>query len=215
MQLNTFDNVVFKIAQTEAEKEAAYKIRHNAYVRAGYIQQNEGERFSDEFDTIDETALFIACADGTVIGTMRLVVDSSGYGLPIDKEGFSSCVTPLRNKGRKLAEPSRLVFMTDMQKNSRELNFTMQKTMFLYAEQNNASDLVIAVVPKHAAYYEHILLFERLSDEMTYNSLNKISAVVMKQNLHTVRDRFKEKYHGKQLDLYDHFFVRKNPNIIL
>ena len=68
------DNVVIKIAETQAEKLAAYRLRYDVFTREfndDRYADHELQLFKDS-DDVKESVLIIAIASGTVAGTVRL-----------------------------------------------------------------------------------------------------------------------------------------------
>ncbi len=207
--------ISFRLVKTSEEEDAVKRIRYESYLEAGYIKENDERRYSDGFDDLEFTSKYLAFDNGNPFGTMRLVMDSKEFGLPVDKESFSESIKFLRDENRKLAEPSKLAFLPEYQNGIGNFNFYMQKIMFLDAKRKGVDDLVIAVIPRHARFYEHFLFFERISDEKKYGTLGGIPAVCLRLDLTTFKEKMEERYKGQPFDLYHHFFIEESKNIIL
>ena len=92
MGLHAFLNgYKFVLATTEAEKEAAYRLRYQIYAESGYLPALGDESLlTDKYD--DHSAIFIAYHKGACIGTLRLthLIDGSNtqdyFNISLDRE---------------------------------------------------------------------------------------------------------------------------------
>lgn len=207
-----YKEVIYKVAQSKSEMHEVFKIRYKAYVTQGYIRSNDSGMLSDKFDSLPNSIAFLAVYRGKPFGTMRLVIDSDECGLPMDQENFSQDINHLRNQGRKLAEVCKLACLKDNL--PKENLLSIQKIMLIHAFRNQVNDLVITVIPKHASFYEKVLLFEKLNEGI-YHSLSSIRAVSLRLNLDTLKECYRTKYLGTRLDLHKHFFGDIGENILL
>ena len=92
MGLHAFLNgYKFILATTEAEKEAAYRLRYQVYAESHYLPAQDDEPLlTDKYD--DHSAIFIAYHKGECIGTLRLthLTDGSNtqdyFNISLDRE---------------------------------------------------------------------------------------------------------------------------------
>lgn len=205
-QVGKNNEVVYKVAN-KSDMDTVFRIRYEAYLKQGYIKPNELLLLTDEFDDLQFSISFLAICGDKPFGTMRIVIDSDKFGLPMDKEGFSQDIKHLRQQGRKLAEVCKLSVLKDNDVESfpKGILLGIQKIMLNYAYRNYVNDLVITVVPKHTPFYEKVLLFEKLNNGI-YHSLNSIQAISMRLNIDTLEECYRGKYQNTRLDLHQHFF---------
>ena len=89
-------------ATTTEELRQAFRIVHDAFVEAGYINPCPGGMRIRSFEAAGESEMFVAKKDGTVIGALGLIVDSPDLGLPSDSV-FKAELDRLRTDGIKLS----------------------------------------------------------------------------------------------------------------
>ena len=95
---------------------------------------------------------------GMVVGTMGLCLDGA-LGLPAD-ENFREQLDLLRDQNLRLCEPSRLAIDAGMTK---RVFASMIHVSYLYAHVlHGYSDYIIEVNPRHVAFYQRMLGFERV-----------------------------------------------------
>jgi len=211
------EGIVFKIAETRDELEAAYRLVHDVYVQEGYSDtEASGMRINLRY-ALPTTTTFIGIHQGKVVITMTLVGDSP-LGVPMDAI-FSRELYRLRTQGRFIAEVSALASDPSYRKGTQALALFSNKIMWLYAIQNlKVDDLVIAVNPKHRWVYQTLILFEPISSGVkSYHYVKDAPAVAMRLDLRTVKKRLERAYRGLPpgVNLY-HFFVNEqSPQIQL
>jgi hypothetical protein len=150
----------FRIARTEEELNAVYRIRYLAYVHAGYIHPNDSGIDRDHYDDDPRNVSFPACKGLEPVGTMRLVFDSSKR-LPVDEKGFSQYTISAGRQVRRLAEAGKLTFLPEEQSSTNnQEHLGLQKIMLHHAYKEKVDDLIILVKPRSNGIYRNLLLFE-------------------------------------------------------
>lgn len=209
------EGMVFKIAETREELEAAYRLVHDVYVQEGYADTHaSGMRVNLRY-ALPTTTTFVGLHGGKVVITMTLIGDSA-LGLPMDAI-FSRELYRLRRQGRFIAEVSALASDPDYRKGTQALALYSNKIMWLYAIRNlKVDDLVIAINPKHRWVYQTLILFEPVSTGVkSYHYVKDAPAIAMRLDLNTIVDRLGRAYRGLPpgKNLY-HFFVNDDSREI-
>lgn len=150
------DEEVFHIRLADSpnhQQEAALLIR-KMYSWRGYAVDHDGGAAAG-------ITLFAECR-GVVVGTMGLCLDGEA-GLPADVH-FRPQLDLLRDQGMRLCEPSRLAIDGGM---SKRVFASMIHVSYLYAHVlHGYSDYIIEVNPRHVAFYQRMLGFERAGPVM-------------------------------------------------
>jgi N-acyl-L-homoserine lactone synthetase len=175
-----------QIAHDRETLESIYRLRHDAYVRKGYIAPRPSGIMSDEWDELPATSHFVALQKDCVIGAVRLVLDSAG-GLPMERV-FPDEVRQLREQGCRLAEASTMAVSHPHQESDCRLWLRLSKVLWQRAAMLQVDDLCIAVTPNHVAFYER-LLFEPMGSPRRYGSLNGILAYPLRLRAEQARVR--------------------------
>jgi len=191
------------IAQTHDELEQAFSLVYKEYLRAGYVKKSTPSKMLlNIYNLLPETVVWIVKSHHTVVSTLTQVFDSP-LRLPID-EVYEKELDELRLEGRRIVEISALA----IHKEYRWQNAYMPlfRSMFKHALSCEATDLCIAVNPKHRAFYKNILLFEDLGGEKQYPKVSAPS-VALRLDLTTAEKRLEQIY-GRMKpdsDLHDYF----------
>lgn len=82
--------------------------------------------------------------------------------------------------------------------------------MIAYTQYAGVDDLCIAVNPKHADFYEKVLLFEPRGGLRPYSKVNSAPALAKRLNMNTIEERARAVYDTGEFDanLYAFFFTR-------
>ncbi|MEA3415921.1 MAG: hypothetical protein U9R02_07150 [Thermodesulfobacteriota bacterium] len=191
------------IAQTHDELKQAFSLVYQEYLRAGYVKKSiPSKMLLNIYNLLPETVVWIVKSHHTVVSTLTQVFDSP-LMLPID-EVYEKELDGLRLEGRRIVEISALA----VHKEYRWQNAYMPlfRSMFKHALSCEATDLCIAVNPRHRAFYKNILLFEDLGGEKQYPKVSAPS-VALRLDLTTAEKRLEQIY-GRMKpdsDLYDYF----------
>jgi hypothetical protein len=199
------DPVTVKQAETQEELEAAYRLVHQSYVEAGYLDPHPSGLRVRAFEVLPQTATFIAIENGEVIGTISLIVDSP-LGLPME-ESYREEVNALRHQGRRIAEVSSLA----VTKGSRNLGIFVRlcKYMTLFAISVGVEDLCIGISPEHAPFFKEVYLFETMGEVRSYSSTKEDPVVALRLDLNTFPALCRAAYNGVDADanFYNYMFV--------
>ncbi|MCS6860018.1 MAG: hypothetical protein NZT92_06840 [Abditibacteriales bacterium] len=208
---NENDPVTVKRAETREELEAAYRLVHQCYVEAGYIDPHPSGMRVRIFEVLPETATFIAVENGSVIGTMSLIVDSP-LGLPME-ESYGEELNALRRRGRKIAEVSGLA----VAKGSRNLGILVRLCRYttLFAIGIGVEDLCIGVSPEHAPFFKEVHLFETMGEVRSYSSTKYDPVVALRLDLNTFPALCRAAYAGVDADANYYVFLYRPESVEL
>lgn len=189
------------IAQTHDELQQACSLVYKEYLRAGYVKKpTPSKMLLNVYNLLPETVVWIVKSHHTVISTLTQVFDSP-LRLPID-EVYEKELDGLRSEGRRIVEISALA----IHKKYRWQNAYMPlfRSMLQHAFSRKATDLCIAVNPKHTAFYKNILLFEDFGGEKHYPKVSAPS-VALRLDLTTAEKRLCGRMKTDS-NLHDYFF---------
>ncbi|MEA3641353.1 MAG: hypothetical protein VBE63_15625 [Lamprobacter sp.] len=201
------------IASTRDDLAECYRLVYKIYLDCGYTDLKPEQMRVNLWNALPGTFTLIAKKADKLAGTLTCVMDSEA-GLPAD--GFcSEELQKLRESGRRLCELSGLAV------DRKHANATTVLRLFRYALTlttgfMEGTDFIITVHPKHAPFYEDLLLFEKLKAKQQYAHVEGAPAVLLRLNLETLRDRYYEKYAGLRgrKDLHHFYFVEDQDSIL-
>ena len=208
--------LVLKIAETQDELEACFKLLHDAYVGSGFMQPHPSGLRATVYHALPTTTTLCAKFDGEVVGTISLVRQSS-FGFPMQAV-FN--LDEIHAEKGKIAEISALAVHPRFRKSGGSILFPLMKFMYQYSTTFfDTCHLVIAVNPDRIEMYESLLFFKRLQKQtvQNYDFANGAPAVGATLNLIHAPKQFKKIYGGKQKrkNLHSYFVKTKLKNIIL
>jgi len=213
------DNVIFCEASSVEDYMSCFRLLHDVYVDAGFIQPSSIPLRIIPHHSDPESRVFMACltdkqAENRPIYTASMFPDNE-QGLPMDSE-FKGQVDVLRNQGRRLVEVGCLASHPLYRKGNKNIPMLCNRMILTYAINTfQADDLLITTHPKYLKIYEDILLFEKIGEISSYSYVNNNPAVALRQDLNTFSQRLKKIY-GKmpiEKNLHHFFFETESTSI--
>lgn len=208
--------LVLKIAETQEELAACFKLLHDSYVSSGFMKPDPSGMRVTIYHALPTTTTLCAKFDGEVVGTMSLIRESL-FGFPLQSIFDLSQVRA--NKGN-IAEVSALAVHPKFRKTGGAILFPLMKFMYDYCTTFfDTRHLVIAVNPNRIELYESLLFFRRLSENSiaNYDFANGAPAVGASLDLYGAPAVFAQTYGKKKerRNLYQYFVTTVLPNIVV
>jgi hypothetical protein len=182
--------IEFKIAQTAAEKEAAYKLVYSEYLKRGFIREQNYPMYASIYQLLPDTTTFIGVHKGEVVVTISTICDSAAK-LPSDRL-FGDVFDRYRKPGRNLAEFSMLSTKKGFfGKGAYSLQSyrKMQAvfSLFKIATQHayyvkNVTDIVMTVNPCYQKIYKYNMM-EQIGGLRQYKEFNSNPALAFRLDL--------------------------------
>ena len=213
---NPDPRLVLKIAETQDELEACFKLLHDAYVSSGFMKPDPSGMRVTIYHALPTTTTLCAKFDGEVVGTLSLIRESL-FGFPL--QAIFDLNQVRIHKGQ-LAEVSALAVHPKFRKTGGAILFPLMKFMFDYCTTFfDTRHLVIAVNPKHIEMYESLLLFQRLAEHPVerYDFANGAPAVGATLDLQLAPARLQQVYRHKRRrkNLHRYFVFTALANIAM
>lgn len=181
------------IATEQKNREAAFKLVYDAYLKAGIGRANPFRMRVLPFHLLETTEVFCAELDGEVALTMTLVRDGA-LGLPMESV-YGKEVETLRHKGFGLAEVSCLADQCAMLgKSFLPVFVDLSRILAQYARKKGVDALLAAMHPHHAPFYQRVLGFEQFGGERAYPNAADRPAVGMILNFEVARSCCQKQY---------------------
>lgn len=194
--------IEYEIATTRDEREAAFRLVYNAYLRAGLGEPNRFRMRVTPFHLLPATSIFIARYQGEVIATVSLVADGE-LGLPMESV-YRTEVTELREQGVRLGEISCLADRRRDFRRGIPVFIGLCRLMIQTARKMGLEETLVAVHPKHEGFYRRFCAFEQLGQQTVYPTVRGNPAVAMSLNF----ERLDRQGHNN----YERFFGQPIPD---
>lgn len=192
LEINCARPFVLRVARTLKQRQNAWSLVYDVYREAGYTAPSTKGLYYSTYDGRPDTLTFTAERHGHVAATARIVFDDS-CGLPSEKV-FPHTASKLRKEGRKLCEVGCLVVRKGEPDGVELLKYLFKLAYLAAGPIEHATDMLITVVPRHAFYYQHGLLFTRLTDPTPNIHVNGEPVVLLHLDLVSAPQRYHERY---------------------
>jgi hypothetical protein len=167
------------LATTRAAFDAASRLVHDRYVERGYMKPHPSGTRVGRHQGLGSTRVFVARDAGRVVATVSLVEDSP-HGLPCDAL-YRDELAPMRARRERLAEVSALAVADDVSREGSRTVRALFQVVALYAVRLARLDaLVVTVNPRHTAFYERRVGFERFGPVRSYDAVDGAPAVPLR-----------------------------------
>lgn len=188
-----FDRVICRPADTEAEREAIFRMRYRAYVHEGAIAPRSEERLTDKFDDAPNSWLFGLYVDGELASSIRISVSSKAHPLTPAVEAFGDILQPDVEQGRVIVDPNRFVADPDNRSKIPELPYLTVRLGYVACAYFDADVGTATVRSEHRAFYRRVFLLEPRCTPRPYPTLIK-PLCLMAADADAVRDKIFMRY---------------------
>lgn len=204
---------VFKLAQTREELEACFRLLHDEYVRAGFMEPDPSGMRITLHHALPTTSTLMCRYGRRVVGTISLIREN-GLGFPVQR---IFRLDEIFREGGNVAEVSALAIDRRFRAIRNRIMMPLLKFLYEYAEYRfYTRHLVIAAHPQHILFYENVLNFQRLPCALGshYDFFNDAPAIGAHLDLEKIKEVFSKKYADVPLEknLHHYFTVAALPN---
>lgn len=150
------------LARSMDDLMAAFHLLYNAYVRAGFVSENENQIRVTPYHSLSTTEVFVAKCHCDVISTMTMVGDGA-LGLPMESM-YGDQIAALRRSGLNIAEMGSFADRRASPTRFLDVFGKLATLVVQVARARNIDGLVAATHPKHARFYCRWLGFRVIGD---------------------------------------------------
>jgi hypothetical protein len=159
-----------KLARTVPEWEAAFRLVRENYLDSGYESPSPKLFRFTPYHALPDTTVFVAKCGEKVVATFTLVPDARPLGLPLESL-YEEEVEALRREGRRLGEVTSLAATDLTQAEFVQVFTTMIRLMLQYHDRQGGDTWVIAVNPRHRAFYCKVMGGVSLGPRRAYKAV--------------------------------------------
>lgn len=184
------EKVDYRLAVTDSEKDAVYRLRYEAYLRERAIGPGFSKRLSDRFDDLDNSYIFGVFVDARLVGSIRLHVSSRSYPDLPALGVFADILGPEIEAGKTIIDPTRFVVDHHAARLYPELPYVTTRIGWMAGEHFAADAILATVRSEHQAFYRRVFGHQVLADARPYPtlvkplSLMKLDYFGMKDDVH-------------------------------
>ncbi|MGL4810905.1 MAG: N-acyl amino acid synthase FeeM domain-containing protein, partial [Beijerinckiaceae bacterium] len=108
------EQVDYRIAVTDEDRDVIYRLRYDAYLREGAIAPNRQKRFRDKFDDLANVWIFGLYLNNRLASSLSIHIASNLHRQSPAMDIFPDVLTPHINAGSTVSDPTRFVADPDM-----------------------------------------------------------------------------------------------------
>ena len=174
-----------RVANDLESRRKAYQLVYRLYLEKEYAKPNPSNMWLSIFDALPETATLLVerTGSGAAVGALTVVFDSP-MGLPADKL-YRPEMDALRTAGRRLSEIISLGVAEEEGAGSQILVKLFNFAYIMARRVRGATDFIITVNPRHAAFYGRKFRFIAAGPERSYEKVGGAPAVLLSIPLNT------------------------------
>ena len=174
-----------RFAASRAERESALRLVHDNYVSAGLCPHGTADIvYYRPLGLPASRMAIVQDPAGRMVGTLSIVEDNA-LGLKLDHT-YHAEVAQLRARQRGLAELTCLAIRHQSLREATAVFFTLTRFLFRYAAWRGLDDLLMAIHPRHLAFYRRFFHVTQFGPRRSYEDVQGQPAVACRVDLHTV-----------------------------
>lgn len=169
--------VTYGLARSRTDLEGAFRLSYHAYLRSGLGEENPLEMRVTPHHLLPTTDVFLATCRDEPICTATLVSDGD-YGLPMESV-YADQVQQRREAGLRLGEVTCLADRRRDVARFFPVFVRLSRLLVQTARYRGLDQLLVAVHPRHARFYQRYLAFEMIGGERAYPEVRDNPAVAL------------------------------------
>lgn len=191
--IELLDQVDYRLAETEAEKDEIYRLRYRAYLNEGAIEPNRERKVTDRFDDMINSWIFGVYFDGVLASSIRITVASPEHPVSPSLEVFPDLLQPELAQGKVIVDPTRFVADPNREKRFPELPYMTLRLAYVACGYFNADIGLATVRAEHQAFYRRVFMHKSMTPPRDYPGLIK-PICMMAVDYPSMRDKVFARY---------------------
>ena len=187
------DVAEYRAMESHEDREAAFRLRHDAYLRSGYIDEDPDGISTDFLDEKPNTKTFGLFIAKKLVASVRVSVltnecqfaPSTIYNLETLKPGLDA--------GKVYIDPSRFVTDAVAAREFPELPYLTIRIPAMACEHYEADECLASVRLTHQAFYRRVFRSQPIADPIEYKMLN-MTIQLMSTTVQVIRDDVARRY---------------------
>lgn len=171
--LELLHRVEYRLARTDAEKEAVFRLRYRAYLHEGAILPRADQRLTDRFDEAANSWIFGIFIDGMLCSSLRISVATPEMPDTPAVEAFPDLLRQELALGRTIVDPNRFVADPAREVKFPQLPYVTLRLAYVACTHFKADIGTATVRREHQAFYKRVFLHKPLCEPRPYPTLIK------------------------------------------
>jgi Autoinducer synthase len=171
--IELLNRIDYRLAETEADKEAIYRLRYRAYLNEAAVEPNSAQKVTDRFDELPNSWVFGVYFEGVLASSIRISVASPEHPDTPSVTVFADVLEPMLAQGKVMIDPTRFVADPDRAKRLPELPYVTLRLAYVATSYFNADVGLAAVRAEHQAFYRRFFMHRLWSPPRPFAGLLK------------------------------------------
>ena len=162
--------VEHRAAISRVDREAAYRLRYEAYLRQNLLNERlDGILYDEVYDECPNSLTTLTYIDGELASTVRVhILNDEASSVSPARDVFPDVLAPHLKAGRIIVDPSRLAARMDMAKRFPELPYLALRAPWMAARHFSVDYIALSCAVGHVGYYSKLYRFQIWSDLRNY-----------------------------------------------
>ena len=170
--LRFMERVEHRIARTDCDREAVFRLRYDAYVRNGLLEPRPDRRlFDGHYDNAANAWVMLTFVDGELAATTRLNLGIGEDSLLPSMAVYPDVIAPRLQAGLVILETTRFAANIEFSRSNPELAYVALRPSYMAAERFDIDLAVASPRLEHMAFYRRVLQFVLWCDPRPYPGL--------------------------------------------
>jgi hypothetical protein len=192
--LRLLERVEHRWAKTPLEKEAAYRLRYEAYIREGLIEPRLDRLLYDKaLEDAPNAWITTTFIDGELASTFRIHVAADENDALPSLGVFSDVIMPRLRTGGVIVDPTRLAAQLEFSRQFREMPYIALRPAWLAAEYFQADFVIATISEEHQAFYRRVFGYAPWCEPRDYPNV-KCKIVCMGIDFPAAKERVEARY---------------------
>ncbi|MEX2673221.1 MAG: hypothetical protein WD294_14045 [Phycisphaeraceae bacterium] len=168
----------YSVARTLSDVLEAWQLVYRSYRRAGLIQSHRWKLHTVPHAVQNQSVVVRGRIRAETVSTLSAYLDTSN-GLPLDSV-YPDELATLRRNGRRLVEFGLFADRRHEMQRTVAALLELMRWACHFGVHSGATDGIIGVHPRHAAFYERLLAFERIGEVRLHPTVNEAEVVLLR-----------------------------------
>lgn len=180
----------FHVATNAQEATDAWTLVYRSYVHSHLIDPNPHHLHTAVQAIGLDTAVIFGRLDSILVTTMSVFIDRGppDAALPLDRV-YAAQLDELRSQGRQLMEVGLFADRRRKLTRSVEALYELMRYVFHFGCQQQVTDFVIGVHPRHVRFYTRSFGFEQLGPTLSYPAVNNHAVQLLRGDVQAAISR--------------------------
>ncbi|HKB82645.1 MAG TPA: hypothetical protein VKD04_05495 [Burkholderiales bacterium] len=167
------DRIDYRLAETDEDRDAIYRLRYRAYRHEGAIGPISDHKLTDRFDDAPNCWTFGVYVDGSLTSSLRISLATPANADTPAVDAFGDFLEPELAQGKTIVDPNRFVADPGRAQKIPKLPYMTLRLAYVACTHFRADIGTATVRKEHQAFYRRVFLHKTLCPPRPYPTLTK------------------------------------------